>query len=161
LEQLSPIVQTSPSLHEFATGVCVQPSCSSQSSLVQTLASSQSLGVPAQVAPEHESLTVHESPSSHAPVMVSCWHVPPEQVSRVHERPSSQLTHSPPFEPHAVGESTMHMLPEMQPLQQAPLRHSPLVQEPLVATHPPETLQVLHSPQSVQGLPTLPQALFD
>jgi hypothetical protein len=65
---------------------------------VQSLPSSQLIGVPAQVVPVQKSLSVHGSPSSHPRTAGVCTHVVPLHESSVHGFMSSQpeFTHAPP-----------------------------------------------------------------
>jgi hypothetical protein len=91
-EQASPVVQAFPSLHGLALLMCVQPRSESQTSSVQTFASSQSGGGPPTHAPlEQASFVVQALPSVHALVLLTC--VQPKRVSHpssVQPFPSSQ-----------------------------------------------------------------------
>jgi hypothetical protein len=156
-EQLSSTVQMLPSLQVPDFGMPVQPWPVMQVSVVQSFPSLHTLGWPSQVEPVHESFTVHSSPSLQGPAWFVCWHTPFWQVSSVQPLPSSQLSQTPPFRPQFCGESTMQLGPEIHPVQQLPLLQMPPVHEaPFAVTHPPP-LHMLHSPHTLQSLPTLPQ----
>jgi len=71
-EQVSVVVQPSPSSHGFSFQVFVQPRFLSHESSVQTLSSSQSAaGPPSHSPPTHVSAVVQASPSSHAAVLLA------------------------------------------------------------------------------------------
>src|SRR5262245_18947083 len=69
-EQLSPMVQALPSSQGPLVGACAQaPVEGSHESPVQTLPSSQLIGVPVQLPPLHASPVVQAFPSSHDPLI--------------------------------------------------------------------------------------------
>src|SRR5262245_31727300 len=159
-EQLSLVVHALPSLHVPAIGVLVQPVCGLQPSCVQTLLSLQFLAEPEQLSPAHVSFTVHSLPSLQGPTWFACWHTPLLQVSSVQNLPSSQFRQAPPFDPHCVGELTMHCWPEMQPWQQRlPRQTPPEHAAPPAGMHVPAPLHMLHSPQLRHSTPWRPQRL--
>jgi len=70
LEQVSLVVQASPSLQAATLFTFTQPLAGSQESSVQTLPSLQSgAAPPTQVPPAQASLVVQASPSSHGPIL--------------------------------------------------------------------------------------------
>ena len=126
-KQTSPVVQTSPSLHEAVLFTELHaPVAPSQLSVVHTLLSLQFFGVPGlQLPAEHTSLSVQAFPSSHAAVLlmkphpVTAWH-----TAVVHGLLSSaQVTGRPTHtefaqvSPVVQAEKSSHGAPSFEPLQ--------------------------------------------
>ena len=96
-EQVSPAVQAFPSLHAAALFVKTQPAAESHVSVVQTLLSLQTTGVPEwQVPPEQVSPAVQAFPSLHAAALLVKTHpVPVLHESVVQTLLSLQTTAAP------------------------------------------------------------------
>lgn len=89
-EQMSLVVQASPSLHGLALFTCTQPEDGLHESSVQTLLSSQFSGTPGtQLPPVQTSFVVHALPSLHGFVLLMCTQMSPWQSSVVQTLPSS------------------------------------------------------------------------
>ena len=147
LEQVSPAVHASPSLHGAVLFTWAQPVAGSQLSSVHTLPSSQSgAGPPTQIPLAQVSLAVQASPSLQGAVLLTCAQpLAGSQLSSVQTLPSSQL---------GAGPTT----------QIPPAQVSPVVQESLslqdtvlfrwtqpVAGSQPSSVHTFPSSQSVAG----------
>ena len=95
--QVSPNVQTLPSVHAKVLFTWPQPPPGLQVSVVQGLLSSQPNAAPGtQLPPEHASPTVQELLSVQGAVLNACWQpVDGKHVSSVHTLPSSQTIAGP------------------------------------------------------------------
>ena len=97
--QVSPVVQAFPSSHAFALFVKTHPVAGLQLSVVQTLASSQTIAAPPQTPPLQMSPDVHAFPSSQAAVLfVNTQPAAGSHVSVVHTLPSLQMTADPAWQ---------------------------------------------------------------
>jgi hypothetical protein len=113
LPQVSPVVQTLPSSQGAVLFVKTHPVAGLQLSVVHTLASSQTTGVPTwQVPPPQCSPLVQALPSSHGFVLLECAQpVAGLQESFVQGLPSSQFMAEPWHAPPAHESPLVHALP--------------------------------------------------
>jgi hypothetical protein len=149
--QTSPWVQALPSLHGALLATLAQaPLRGSQLSLVQGLASSQLLALPALHAlPAQKSLRVQALPSLHAAVFALVWHAPLTglHASVVHGLPSLQSVALPALHPPPPHTSpAVQALPSSQTEVLGACTHAPVCgsQESLVQGLP--SLQPLAAP---------------
>jgi hypothetical protein len=109
--QVSPAVQALPSLHGFVLFVKTQPEAGSHVSVVHTLLSLQTIGVPTHEPPLHVSLEVQALPSSHEFVLfVNTQPKAGLHVSVVQTLLSLQTTGVPPHTPPAQLSPNVHAL---------------------------------------------------
>ena len=151
-EQVSPVVQASPSSQDAALSACTQPVAGSQESSVQTLPSSQSGGgPPRQMPPEHVSPAVQGSPSSQgAALLVFTQPVTGSQESSVQMFLSPHTSGVPfvhSFSTHCSIPSHTSLLSQSDSLSQQPGTGGPGVHTP--PTHVSSPLQKTPSGQDV------------
>jgi len=124
-EQVSAVVQASPSSQATVLAGLEQPLSGSQTSSVQTTPSAQSGGVPpTQLPPKQASPVVQASPSSQAdPVLAKLEQLPSASLhwSSVHASPSLQTNGLPPWQIPAEQVSPMvQLIPSSQASELAP-----------------------------------------
>ena len=87
---------------------------------MQTVLSSQLIGVPAHAPPAQTSLSVQASPSLQITALLACVQpLPGSQPSVVHPLPSSQLIDVPPHTPLEHESSVVQTLPSLQDVPSA------------------------------------------